>query len=171
MVWTDEAAGAILKQTDTGACVFLGQHGCTVHSDRPLVCRLYPLGRHVQADGTEWFSHLEPHPQSAGKISADGTIAAYVEKQGAAPFIAAADAYFFWLCAASDSLDAQAGVAPTDQPGENQTAATELLDMDVAILRHCNSAGIVEPDRIDDRMQLHLQILYQHVNQSQGGAS
>ncbi|MBI3721602.1 MAG: YkgJ family cysteine cluster protein, partial [Fimbriimonas ginsengisoli] len=28
-----------------GACVFLGEEGCSVHSDRPTACRVYPLGR------------------------------------------------------------------------------------------------------------------------------
>jgi Fe-S-cluster containining protein len=169
MAWTRESAGTMLKQTDTGACVFLGENGCTVHLDRPLVCRLYPLGRHIGADGAESFSHLEPHPLSAGQVTADGTIAEYVEKQGAEPFIVAADAYFFWLCATSDYLDAQANSAPSDQPVEDEAAATSLLDMDLAIARHCHSTGIVEPDDIDDRMRLHLLILYQHINRTQGG--
>ena len=30
----------VLKQTESGACVFLGAEGCMVHPDRPLVCRL-----------------------------------------------------------------------------------------------------------------------------------
>src|ERR1700752_4896509 len=54
--WTEDGAGTVLKQTDTGACIFLGNDGCTVHPDRPLVCRLYPLGRRVRADGSESFS-------------------------------------------------------------------------------------------------------------------
>jgi len=39
------------------------------------------------------------------------------------------------------------------------------LDMDVATTRHCNSIGIVEPNDVDDRMKMHLRILYQHINQ------
>jgi uncharacterized protein len=166
MAWTQDSAGAVLKRTDAGACVFLGASGCTVHSDRPLVCRLYPLGRHVLANGTEWFSHIEPHPQSAGQVSTDGTIGEYVEKQGAMPFIVAADAYFFWLCAASGYLDEQADSARIDDPVGDPSAASELLDMDLAIKRHCDSTGTIEPDNIDDRMELHLRILYQHVNPS-----
>jgi uncharacterized protein len=167
VIWTREGTGTTLKQTDAGACVFLGEDRCTVYSDRPLACRLYPLGRHVGPDGTERFSHLEPRPQSAGQITADASIADYVEKQGAEPFIIAADAYFFWLCTASDYLESQADAASADQPPEDVVAATELLDMDLAISRHCNSTGVAEPDAIDDRMRLHLQILYQHINSTQ----
>src|SRR5215203_1022133 len=72
--FTQQGAGTALDQTEGGACVFLGPEGCTVHPDRPLVCRLYPLGRHRLADGTESFSHLEPHPQTEGRYSRDGTI-------------------------------------------------------------------------------------------------
>ena len=46
--------------------LFLGERGCTVHADRPLVCRLYPLGRHIDEHGAESFYHLEPHPQTEG---------------------------------------------------------------------------------------------------------
>jgi uncharacterized protein len=171
IAWTRKSAGTMLKQTETGACVFLGENGCTVHSDRPLVCRLYPLGRRIGAGGSERFSHLKSHPQSAGQVTADGTIAEFVEKQGAQPFIVAADAYFFWVCAANDYLYAAANSPPSDKPVEDVTAATALLDMDVAITRHCNSAGIIEPQDIEERMRLHLQILYQHINPIQRSAA
>jgi Fe-S-cluster containining protein len=39
---------ATLRHNDDGACIFLGEAGCTVHSDRALVCRLFPLGREVE---------------------------------------------------------------------------------------------------------------------------
>src|SRR5271169_1382542 len=102
--WTKDGAGTALKQTETGACVFLGDKGCTVHPDRPLVCRLYPLGRHVLADGTESFSLTEGHPQSAGEFTNNSTIAEFLDSQGVAPFAKAADEYFQWLCAAQDFL-------------------------------------------------------------------
>jgi Fe-S-cluster containining protein len=46
--WTMDGVGLYLAQTKSGTCVFLGGDGCTVHPDRPLVCRLYPLGRQRQ---------------------------------------------------------------------------------------------------------------------------
>jgi Fe-S-cluster containining protein len=49
------AQGTVLKQVDHGACVFLTPEGCGVHADRPLVCRLYPLGRHVTSERGEDF--------------------------------------------------------------------------------------------------------------------
>ena len=36
----------ILKMDESGACSFLGEDGrCTIHTFRPGICRLYPLGR------------------------------------------------------------------------------------------------------------------------------
>src|SRR5215216_2746671 len=135
--WTREGSGAMLKQTEAGACVFLGENGCTVHPDRPLVCRLYPLGRHLLSDGTEWFSHIEPHPQSAGERTKRGTIAEYIDKQEAAPFLIAADAYFSWLCAASDCLGGERVATGSEPAPEDAQSASDLMDLDAAVADHC----------------------------------
>jgi Fe-S-cluster containining protein len=60
-----EAGGTVLRSNENGNCVFLGEHGCTVHPDRPLACRIYPLARWALADGEESFGHLSPHPQTS----------------------------------------------------------------------------------------------------------
>jgi Fe-S-cluster containining protein len=166
--WTQQGAGTTLRQTEGGACVFLGPEGCTVHSDRPLVCRLYPLGRHVLADGTEWFSRLEGHPQSEGEITEAGTLGEYLVAQGAAPFMAAADEYFFWLCAARESLELVA-TGPGWSPEQDAATAADLVDMDTAIARHCAAFGATEPDDVEDRKRLHLEILYLQIPDHIGG--
>jgi len=33
-----------LRQVENAACIFLGKDGCQIHSHRPTVCRIYPLG-------------------------------------------------------------------------------------------------------------------------------
>jgi Fe-S-cluster containining protein len=154
--WTVDNQGTALRRNEDGTCVFLGPQGCDVHSDRPLVCRLYPLGRHVRSDGTEYFSQLEGHPQSAGEFTDRGTIAEYLAAQDAQPFMDAADAYFRWLCAArerlalvSDHTAVQAGAEETD-----------LLDMDAMVARHCQAAGEAEPSNVDEGKRLHLQLLH-----------
>src|SRR5262245_22789218 len=53
--WTEDGQGTVLREKEDGTCVFLGPRGCEVHRDRPLVCRLYPLGRIVRSDGSEHF--------------------------------------------------------------------------------------------------------------------
>ena len=89
--------GTELAVRDDLTCVFLGEQGCGVHSDRPLVCRLYPLGRVVQSGEPDRYFLMEPHPQSEGVYGDEGSVAAYLEQQGAAPFMAAADEYFALL--------------------------------------------------------------------------
>jgi Fe-S-cluster containining protein len=91
--FTVDGGTALATRADT-ACTFLGTEGCTVHADRPLVCRLYPLGRVVQADGSESFVENEPHPETEGIYGNDGTVGAYIESQSVEPFVAAADRYY-----------------------------------------------------------------------------
>jgi uncharacterized protein len=170
--WTVDGAGLVLRQTASGACVFLGSEGCTVHPDRPLVCRLYPLGRNVRANGAELFSHIKPHPQSHGEVTRIGTIKEFLAAQNAEPFIRAADAYFHWVCAAHDDLnDASDSEAMNSSAEDTELArglAHGLLDMDSAIARHCAAADVVEPADIEARKELHLAILYQHLEATTG---
>jgi len=149
--YTEDGAGARLARDATDTCVFLGPQGCTVHPDRPLVCRIYPLGRHVAAEGTERWTHVAPHPQTKGVYGKDGTIADYIAAQGALPFMRAADAYTEWLRSAYRVIDA----------GDDATSleAADLLDMDSMIAAHCRETGADEPLDIEARMALHLAIL------------
>jgi hypothetical protein len=88
-----EAGGTVLRSRDDGNCVFLGEEGCTVHPDRPLACRIYPLARWVSADGEESFGHLVPHPQTEGVYGKSGTVQDYLSQQGAKPFFEMSDRY------------------------------------------------------------------------------
>ena len=166
--WTVDGAGVTLRQTETGACVFLGPEGCTVHSDRPLVCRLYPLGRHVSPDGSERFSRLEGHPQSAGEITDRGTIGEYLKAQETDSFIVAADEYFMWLCAAVERMGEDAGTTRSEQPAQDAALAADLIDMDTAIARHCAATGATEPQDIEHRKHMHLKILYRQIADNPG---
>jgi hypothetical protein len=154
--WTEDGNGTVLRQNEDGSCVFLGPQGCEVHRDRPLVCRLYPLGRHVRSDGSEYFTRLEGHPESAGEFTGHGTIADHLAAQGAQPFMDAADAYFHWLCLAHERLG-----EPAEHPAdETATGDLDLLDMDSMIVRHCEATGEAEPTDLDDRMRLHVRLLH-----------
>jgi Fe-S-cluster containining protein len=83
----------VLRSNENGNCVFLGKHGCTVHPDRPLACRIYPLARWISADGEESFGHLAPHPQTAGVYGRSGTVREYLDDQGVQPFFEIGDQY------------------------------------------------------------------------------
>jgi Fe-S-cluster containining protein len=156
--WTIDGRGTVLGQKEDGTCVFLGAQGCEVHVDRPLVCRLYPLGRHVQPDGSEYYTVLEGHPQSKGEFTARGTVADHLAAQGAKPFMDAADGYLRWLGWAGERLGwpSDAGVSETSS-GSHEL---DLLDMDGMIEKHCATTGAAEPASLEDRLQLHMQLLY-----------
>ena len=81
--WTDD--GVALRQAEDKACVFLGAGGCAVYGDRPLVCRLYPLGRHIDETGQVRYSRARGDPGPGGVFGEAGTIADFLTKQGADP--------------------------------------------------------------------------------------
>lgn len=144
------ADGALL-QTDDGNCVFLTPEGCGVHADRPLVCRLFPLGRVVLADGSWYYTHLD-RGWANGTFGTDGTAGEYVASQGADPFIAAADAYFQWYVSAAATL---AESTDEDEDGDDE----DLLDLDGQLARWAEQSGSPEPEDIDARMRLHVALL------------
>ena len=88
-----EAGGTVLRIRDNGECGFLGERGCTVHPDRPLACRIYPLARWVAPDGAESFGHLAAHPKTAGVYGRSGAVQDYLDQQGLAPYFAMSDRY------------------------------------------------------------------------------
>jgi uncharacterized protein len=155
--------GTALRQAENGACIFLGAGGCTVHADRPLVCRLYPLGRRSKADGTEEWTHAVPHPQSEGEYNKKGTIAEFIAAQGALPFMRAADGYAQWVRDAYDATSTVEGGAVSNE------LADDLLDMDTAISAHCRETGAYEPAGIEERRVLHMEILYRQLHKLMGG--
>jgi Fe-S-cluster containining protein len=156
--WTIDGQGTALRQNEDGTCVFLGPDGCEVHADRPLVCRLYPLGRHLRSDGFEYYTKLNGHPQSEGQFTEQGTIADYLAAQGAEPYLAAHDGYFKWLCWAQEQLNLTLDSSVSRSEGASN--GVDLLDMDGTIERHCAASGVPQPQSIDDRLRLHLKILY-----------
>ena len=134
-----------LRNRGDGTCVFLGPEGCEVHADRPLACRLYPLGRIVRGDRERWVE-LPAADGSEGVRSVDGSVADYVASQGAEPFMAAADAYHQLLetCLLDDAWS-----PPTEDPVADP--ARWLLDVDGALGSDALDA--------DEGMRRHLELL------------
>jgi hypothetical protein len=88
-----EAGGTVLRPKENGDCSFLGERGCSVHPDRPLACRLYPLARWVTPDGKESFGHLTPHPRTEGVYGRSGTVQDYLDHQQLGPFFEMSERY------------------------------------------------------------------------------
>lgn len=148
--------GVFLRRVERGACVFLGPQGCTVHPDRPLVCRLYPIGRHVAPSGEVTYSHHEPHPETEGVYGRAGTIEDFLAGQGVAPFTAAADRYLAILQRLFDAWRVAPAEDPSAPADTGDQAAVLLLDLDRAVAGYCSAHGIPEPTDIEARMELHL---------------
>jgi len=141
-----------LRQKSDGACVFLGAKGCTVHADRPLVCRLYPLGRIVDGDG-EHFVELTPHPQTEGRYGKDGAIGDYLTAQGAEPFMQAADAYYqLFRHLGAASVPGAAGGAD-----EGVSVALEALDLEGFVTAEAGRRGVTLPGSLEEQARLHCQ--------------
>jgi len=86
--------GTTLRANADGRCVFVtAEGGCKVHSARPLVCRLYPLGRAVDGAGDERFAVFPKQEGCEAEFGTDGTVAAFLESQGVAPYFEWSDRY------------------------------------------------------------------------------
>jgi Fe-S-cluster containining protein len=165
--YTLDGLGVELAQVESGDCVFLGPEGCTVHPDRPLVCRLYPLGRFVSFDGTERFGQARPHPETAGVYHDRGTIGDFLASQKVETFIEAADEYMAWLTAAMGRLSEATGIEPGAMLSET-AAPADLTDLDAVLAQHAAETGTPEPADLEARRRLHLSILYARLENEEG---
>jgi len=157
-----------LKNQPDGACVFLTDRECRVHGDRPLVCRLYPLGQTRTGEGQESFHHSTPHPETKGVYGYDGTVEDFLVAQGVAPFLHARDRYVSVVyrlldILAEDVEHHEEALSLTKQTfGDEalvQQALGEWLDMDLVITRYCHAHQLIEPIDLEDRLELHLEAM------------
>jgi uncharacterized protein len=130
--------GTELARREDETCVFLTDKGCGVHPDRPLVCRLYPLGRRVVRGEADRYHLTETHPESDGVFSDAGTVEAFLASQGARPFEAAADRYFDLLLRIGEVMSERAtgDAQEFDTASEVLAAPPDLqpwLDIDAAL--------------------------------------
>jgi Fe-S-cluster containining protein len=164
-----DAGGTFLRQRSDGACIFLTTEGCGVYPDRPLVCRLYPLGRQLCEDGMETFSDEVPHPDTAGQYGQAGTVGSYLQEQNATPYLDAADLYLNLFRIMADVLNGEvAKLSAVDReevarhctgPGDQTPSVTAWLDMDAVVGWHCCEHGITPPDDPWAETQLHVDLL------------
>lgn len=161
------AGGTELAARADGTCVFLGPEGCEVHADRPLVCRLYPLGRSVTRGEPDRFFHLAPHPETEGTYGTAETVAAYLDAQGAVPFMRAADRYLECVVALADAVSVVAARDPVEGEAaraalhaETQAAAHPAagswLDIDVVLAATADASA---PASAEEAMDRHIAAL------------
>lgn len=142
--------GIALKREKNGACTFLGPEGCTVHSDRPLACRLYPLGRYTDAEGKETFKPMQLQPGSEGQFCGpESSVAEFLAGQGVEPYIELADRYNALISkiVANRALEGSSGLNPAI-----------VLDIDLALAE--DGGSTLEFDaNIEAKSLRHIEIL------------
>lgn len=159
-----ENGGAILASRDDGWCTFFeAGRGCTVHAARPLACRLYPLGRYVDATGAETFAEVEAHPGSEGVYGAsEATVADWLEAQGAAPYVDATARYLDAMRSLARAFAAREDSAEAAQAVGDDPPLTDdnLLDVDAIVTRVCAERAEPVPASLDARIGIHLAFLH-----------
>jgi uncharacterized protein len=160
-------AGTVLRfDGPQRACVFLGENGCTVHPDRPLACRLYPLGRCVTPTGESGFTRLSSHPQSEGiftvpeKLDPGDTVDRFVRDQGADPYLRAADRYFDLFRKLRKILETCAQRDPA--VGEIELRPKGIgnwADVDSVVAAQCAERGQPIPGDAETAIGLHMEAM------------
>ena len=154
----------MLRTRQDRSCVFLDERGCSVHPDRPLACRLYPLARWTDPDGNESFGHLEPHPQTAGVYGDNGTVADYLAVQGLAPYFAMGDRYGALYERMVELLERLAP-AENERRAERRSevnemeageVATSFFDVDATVGDYCRARNLAVPTEIDELIDFHI---------------
>jgi uncharacterized protein len=159
-------SGTVLKNREDDTCIFLETNGCSIHPGRPLVCRLYPLGRHIRHPWVETFSQFAPEPGCKGTFNKGGTIETYLEAQEAFAFMRAADLYLELLCflletlnekpLARDQSDIVLETVHNITEGNASENELKWIDMDRTITDFCRQTGTPVPSTIDERMAIHI---------------
>jgi len=171
--------GTTLRSEADGRCVFLTSSGCRVHPRRPLVCRLYPLGRSTNERGEERFALFPPQAECEAVAGRDGTIETFLGPQGVGP-------YFVWsrrygelyrrMMGLLDRLDIEGkiDVPSADTPAEAAQAGSgsagsgqepdraplsSWQDVDASLAEYCAAKEIAMPTEIDDTIALHLRAM------------
>lgn len=173
------AGGTALRVNAKGVCVFLSKTGCAVHPARPLVCRLYPLGRHVGNGGGESFSGHEPFLRCRGISGRDGTVGKFLEEQGAGPFLAAVDRYLDLVGLMSAALRDRIGPDPDSRKKVDGACKDPLLrgpqpapawlDMDEVVSAYCAARKTGVPSDATLRMEIHIAAITELLDKSRIG--
>lgn len=174
-----DSGGTTLRAEADGRCVFLTPSGCRVHPRRPLVCRLYPLGRTTNERGEERFAVFPAQPECEAVVGRDGTVETFLESQRVAPFLRWSRRYgelYRRMIGLLDRLDIQGKIdAPAaDAPAEAAQAGSgsagsgqepdraplsSWQDIDVSLEEYCAAKGIAVPMEIDEAIALHLRAM------------
>jgi len=68
-------------------CVFLGSSSCRIYADRPLVCRMYPVGRFTDKEMNSYFFLTETPELCQFGEGQEYTIEEWLEKIKVKPYL------------------------------------------------------------------------------------
>jgi len=170
-----EGGGTFLKIKPDMSCIFLSNQGCSVHPDRPLVCRLYPLAQTIDAEGKERFGKMPPHPDCRGVYNKDSTVEDYLKSQEVAPYLRMEKRYTALyrkmetkLAHFKNETNGFEQVGP-DNVGNatevsGQALHSPLLDIDVTIESYCKKHGTKPPVNLEEMVTLHIKSIEDWLN-------
>ncbi len=161
--------GTTLKNDAEGRCVFVTPAGCAVHPRRPLVCRLYPLGRAIDASGGEKFALFPRQEGCEADFGSEGTIAEFLASQGVTPYFARSRRYgevYRRMLALLDRLGVEGkvetagGDKPTEGPGlAGRAPISEWQDIDASLAAYPEAGRWAVPRGIEESIELHLRAM------------
>jgi Fe-S-cluster containining protein len=161
--------GTTLRSEEDGPCVFLTPTGCRVHPRRPLVCRLYPLGRTTNEQGEERFAVFPAQPDCEAVVGRDGTVETFLESQGVAPYLGWSRRYgelYRRMVGILERLDVvgkvdAAAVSGSAGSGQEPDRAplSSWQDIDASLAEYCAAKGLAVPAEIDEAIALHLRAM------------
>jgi Fe-S-cluster containining protein len=160
--------GTTLRFEADGRCVFVTPSGCKVHPRRPLVCRLYPLGRTTDETGEERFAVFPPEPGCGAKTGSAGTVESFLESQGVGPYLEWSRRYgalYRRMLGLLDRLgvegrvDVPAADAPADRAPVESAPLSSWQDIDASLAEYCAVKGLAVPAGIEEAIALHLRAM------------
>lgn len=160
-----EPGTAILKNKPDGSCVFLAPSGCGVHPDRPLVCRLFPLGQITGPRGEERYAIMPLHPDCLGYFDTDGTVESYLESQATGTYFRFDEKYAelksrILECRPQEmrEVGSQAGrTRPDIESGLPARLLANWLDIDAVLADLGTEKKIIKTMSPADLARLHIQ--------------
>ncbi len=161
-----EEGGTILRNRPDGSCIFLGSGGCSVHPDRPLVCRLFPLGQITDEEKQAKYAAMPVHPDCLGHFDVDGTVDSYLESQELGPYFHYDVVYGKLLKKLRELGHEEAeGSCPGaphpshPDPSFRSTFLSMWLDVDKTVAALCRKKGRIVPERMEDAVSAHLEAI------------
>jgi Fe-S-cluster containining protein len=169
--------GTTLRFGSDGRCVFVtAGGGCKVHPRRPLVCRLYPLGRATDGAGDEKFGLFPKAGDCGAEYGTDGTIADFLDSQGVGPYIEWANRYgelYKRMVGLLDRLEVRSEVEVRDAGGPAEAGAegpgpegeadrsplSAWQDVDASLADYCAARGMAVPAAVEEAIDLHLRAM------------